>query len=160
MAAKFKFEPCPTCCEEDLCTHCTGAIPAQMQLVISGIVAKSPVVCGDCDGLNGTFVLDRETGTTWGSPDGGKCLWSYYPPSPICTYDMLHVDLYGTGSNTFIEVYWRDRIPGSTEVIRWFKTYVGSAKIGCDSFSAVALTFNLGGTKCNGSSSSCLLTSL
>lgn len=60
----FRFNPCPTCCEEALCTHCdTDTWPGSITVTISNMAAGAfhPFCASDCTEWNAAWELARLT---------------------------------------------------------------------------------------------------
>ena len=109
MAAKFRFEPCPSCCEPP-CTTCQeGTAPASLQIVIAGI---TNTFCFACGNLNGTFVLTQRT--------TGICLWSYTLSPSVCSgLQFLGAEIYQSSGHYWLEVSWGGGSPISLGDAWW-----------------------------------------
>jgi hypothetical protein len=148
MAAKFRFEPCPECCEEQppSCAGCIeGTAPNQFQVTISGL--GDGWMC-KCSELNGTFIVDY-------NPYDDKCRWTYSAPSSECDTPphtpTLEVMYYGF-SQFFVR--WVDSIDYSIVMWQWSV----SEPIDCDLDADVPF-FSQDSRKCTGTPT-CHLTAL
>ena len=66
------------CCCGGKCGGCSGDIPQEVEVIISGVVNRD---CFDCGSLNGTYVLDY---SAFIGQEALACQWLYEFPSPIC----------------------------------------------------------------------------
>lgn len=96
MAAQFKFDPCGSCCEEDVdCTSCDGDLgPGTFVVTFAGIIDNG---CTDCDETcNDSF------GAAFVPGSSPYCHWRYiFDASPCSEIAMVRVLLQPDGSGGY-----------------------------------------------------------
>ncbi len=113
------------CSECASCTLCSGTTPAELSLVISGVVDDN---CSNCDEtLNGTFILSN-SGTHYSTGFYlGVCQWAHEFPSKITCNNAVgifaEVVEVGSSNRLLIEIPTAD--DGD-----WGSTFVGFIMIG------------------------------
>lgn len=124
MAGKFRFEPCPSCCE---CDACDGPLPSAWEVTISGVLQDPVNPCANCSDLNGTYLIDERT--------AGSCTWSLAFPSSVCGFDHLYLSIYESVSGWVITV----EVRGSGVYFNWSKNYGVGTKPSCSTLTDEAL---------------------
>lgn len=135
-------------CERPTCTMCTGeGIPDAMEITITGIVNGS---CTDCANLNGTFIL---------TPDPeSPCIYSYQG-SDWCGSTTFYYLWFGGsgGSGSSLEVQVQNNGVFQTIAYETLGTISG---VDCRNLVAYDVPWFGHGTVCDGSASTCTVTSL
>ena len=160
MAGLWRFLPCGSCCECTLDCSAEGCADGiancEYQVTISGIVNSSST---ECAVFNDTFVLGLNP-----SPINSDCEFIYEGSSYSCLSNTLATAVYlwfasGAGVNhIWVQVY------SSLWSAFYHATYTDPTKTPCTSLSATNIpwtsdTFIIGPC-CDGSSSTCTVTSL
>jgi hypothetical protein len=148
------WSPSRRCCCVT-CPWCSGTIPEQYQVVISGVTDWLPF-CDECDEkLNDTFVLDQYgdfyTGTS--------CCWRYELPSAVCTDVAIAIEVWIQG-DTLVVYATDDTWPNTpTNGIQWKEEMNGGVDPwDCEITNASISYFTE--VRCRGSGSTCLVTAL
>jgi len=136
----------PCCCGNDLvCIACSGIVPQNLQVVLSGIVNLNPAnVCANCSDLDGTYIVTYV----------GNCYWFYNLGDEICpTAGNLSIAVQV--SSKTIQVY----LDTSSYDSKWYKVFPSA--VPCNSLNNESLapniyTMNL----CDVSAATCFVTSL
>jgi hypothetical protein len=116
-----RFQVQPGCCD---CFWCRGAVPQEMQVVLSGLGNDG---CNACAALNGTYICQLETSFLFPFVFGTKqvrgakdCFWAYYfdpIAAETCTAAAVVVayELFAeSGSFLEVSINWFSVASGST----------------------------------------------
>ncbi len=148
---------CPECAIA--CSYCdSGLIPAELQVVLSGVAAQT---CGGtCTSLDGTYTLSviGSVNPYAGSPASGLCGYRYEFPSAICSHKWIEARFV----NDDIEVFLINTGFGGSygsATVTWRGT--DATPIDCRNISSLSCSFVSDITaECDFSSSTATVTSL
>lgn len=145
----FRFAPCAgPCCEVSPTCDVCESTPEQWKVVLSLITEGT---CGNCNSINGTYVLTRYPKATWPG-----CEWRYTFPSTVCTISYINIRI---GAPAGTRRIWVELYPAGVYVLAFRQTY-GNI-VDCESLvdENIPLFFSFG-WPCSGGSAVCLLTAL
>lgn len=122
------------CCCGLVCNFCSGTVPAQMRIALTGFSNNG---CSTCANLNTNHDLDVNT-----TPD--SCEWLKADlgiGSPSCLADFF-LSLSASGSDVVLRLLVAlERSGGITATHTFEKTYTSVSEIDCASLSGESLTY-------------------
>ena len=127
--------PDDSCCCSP-CAYCSGTLPMQLQLDVSGVTNGT---CGSCTSINGTYVLD------YYEPNG--CYWQY-AIGTICGLSVCNAFIHPTFG-----------VVVNIATLQFILS--GSPPWDCASFDGLTIPWNnLGDLNCSAASATVTLTAL
>jgi hypothetical protein len=132
-----------------VCGPCSGAVPVELQVDISGMANGT---CGSCASLDGVYVLPFNNYNLAGQ----VCTWIFELSGP-CTLDRLAISVEEVSPGTSYDVE-AGTSAGGLQDSAW-NTNLG-AKPDCDTFDELSLSSTITGSVCDGSAATVLVTTL
>jgi hypothetical protein len=138
------------CCEEIApCLTCTGSAP---NTLLASIRLLSDGTCGDCESLNGDYVL------TYDQDTDALCHWFYEFPTPICNWYGI---VFGFSAGDFTYQAYLAFYPVTGIGTETPAFYNGDISSDCASWDALNLPrVTPASTECTYSSATCTITAL
>ena len=145
----FAFSPSCTCCA--ICSICTAAVPFEFQVDIAGVVVGSGV---DCSNFNATHIIPF-------SPTGFPCLWDLTVQAD-CGSGMEDGLVQHQLQNIFGTRLGFVLIESGGVYDAQITKNFGTSNFDCTTISATSYTIYapLGGTCCNASAATVVVTAL